>query len=521
MTLLSAVRRNKVRPSVAIIGGGFGGIGAAVQLKLAGFDRFTVLERADGPGGTWWHNSYPGAEVDTPSVLYSYSFMPWKWTRTHVRQAELQDYQCAVIARYGIGDHMRFGVSVDEVVWDEAKQEWAIWSGDEEILRANYVISAVGLLGDPRLPSWPGLDTFEGPKFHTAQWDHSFDPSGKRIAVVGSGSTAVQVVPALSENASEVIMFQREPGWVVPKLARAYTETERQALESRVAQKVFRTSMLIQRERAQISGAVYREGTKENEGLKKVALDFIHRTLEGRPDLIEAVTPKYAFNGKRPIISDEFYPSLLKPNVTLVPCAVESVTRNGVIDASGKPYDVDALVMSTGFKADFLTTFEVRGRGGRTVHEMWDGDETAFLGMMVEDVPNFFMLYGPNTNGGTILTSLELQVKYVLSAITTAWRRNASSVEIRPWALHAYDRWLQDRLKGTTFHFENNYYRSASGRISTQWGDGVIYYGLLTKLLRQPLWQFNYHVGASAEEGPQQAPPRPYRAAVSSGQKGA
>ncbi|MFI5427253.1 flavin-containing monooxygenase [Aeromicrobium sp. UC242_57] len=512
---MSYLKTPKPRPSVAVIGGGFGGIGAAVQLKEAGFDRFTVLERAEGPGGTWWHNSYPGAEVDTPSVLYSYSFMPWKWTRTHVRQAELQEYQCAVIERFGLAEHMRFGVSVDQVVWDEQRQEWAIWSGGEEIMRANYVISAVGLLGDPRLPTWPGLDDFEGPKFHTAQWDHSFDPTNKRIAVVGSGSTAVQVVPALSEMASEVIMFQREPGWVVPKLARPYTEVERKALDSRVAQRVFRTSMLIQRERAQINGAVYRPGTKENEGLRKVAKDFIDRSLEGRPDLIEAVTPNYVFNGKRPIISDEFYPSLLRPNVTLVPSAVESVTKNGVIDVNGKPYEVDALVMSTGFKADFLTTFEVVGRDGRTIHEIWDGDETAFLGMMVEDVPNFFMLYGPNTNGGTILTSLELQVKYVLSAIRNAWKRGASSVEIRPLAMQVYDRWLQERLEGTTFHFENNYYRSASGRIATQWGDGVIYYGILTKLLRKPLWKFNFRVGESSPNKPQQAPPPPFRKHVS------
>ncbi|ONH55546.1 4-hydroxyacetophenone monooxygenase [Frankia sp. CcI49] len=437
--------------------------------------------------------------------------MPWKWTRTHVRQAELQEYIDAVIRRYDLGPHLRFGASIERVIWDDARQEWAIWSGGEEVLRANYVISSVGLLSDPSIPSWAGMDDFSGPIFHTAQWDHSVDLRNRRVAVVGSGSTAAQVVPALSEIASEVVMFQREPGWVVPKNSRDYHPYEREALDNRVAQRFLRTKFIILRERDQIGGALWREGTPINDAAKAGALAYIHRALEGRPDLIEAVTPKHAFASKRPIISDDLYPALLKPNVTLVPRAVKGVTNKGLIDADGDEHEVDAIVLSTGFKANFITTYDVISRNGRSLKDIWSGDETAFLGIMAEGVPNFFMLYGPNTNGGTIVTNIELQIQYVVRAIKAARKRGASAVEIQPWALDLYDRWVLGRLEGTTFHYENNYYRSGSERIATQWPEGVILYGVLTKILRLPLWKFSYRVGETRGGLPPQVHPEPFR----------
>ena len=490
-------RQSSPQPTIAIIGGGFGGIGALARLTQAGFNRVTLLEQAPGPGGTWWHNRYPGAEVDTPSVLYSYSWMPWKWSRTHVRQAELQEYLAAVLSKFDLWGCIRFGVQVERVVWDEARNEYAIWSGATLIATAQHVISAVGLLGDPKIPKWEGLEDFRGPVVHSARWDHDMDLSGLRVGVVGSGSTAAQLVPALAETAGEVVVFQREPGWVVPKNSREYTASERRALESSFAQRFLRTKFLLLRERDQIGGALWREGTAVNTAARAGALAHINRVLEGRPDLIAAVTPTHPFAGKRPVISDDFYPALRKSNVTLVARGVKGVDVDGVVDADGEHHALDALILATGFKADFLTTYDVVTEGGKTLHARWNGDETAFLGIMVADVPNFFILYGPNTNGGTIVTNLELQIDYVVAAISSTARRRASTVEIRPWALHTYDRLLQKRLRGTTFEFENNYYRSASGRISTQWPEGVISYAILTKLLRWPLWRYGFHMSES------------------------
>ncbi|MFI7167200.1 flavin-containing monooxygenase [Rhodococcus erythropolis] len=514
--LLRTSSSRKIKPSVAIIGAGFGGIGAAVKLKEAGFSRITIVERAQGPGGTWWHNTYPGAEVDTPSVLYSYSWMPWNWTRTHVRQSELQEYLEAVIGRYDLARHMHFGTTVDRVVWDESRQEYEVWSADRVVVRATHVISAVGLLGDPKIPDWDGLEDFTGPVFHAAQWQHDVDLSGRRVAVVGSGSTAAQLVPALSEYAKEVITFQREPGWVVPKRSREYTRTERAALNSRIAQRFLRTKFVLLRERDQVGGALWREGTKVNTAARLGALAHIERVLGDRPDLAEAVTPTHPFAGKRPVISDGFYQALLKENVKLVPRAVKGVVRSGLVDSNGEHHDVDAIVLATGFKADFLTTYDVIGRNGTSLHELWRGEETAFLGIMAKNVPNFFMLYGPNTNGGTIVTNLELQIDYVVGAIKAAHRRGASAVEISPLAQDLYDSAIQRRLEGTTFHFENNYYRSKTGRISTQWPEGVIVYAILTKLLRWPLWRFSFEVGRSDEKRPPQMQPEPFeqRAAI-------
>jgi len=484
-------------PPIAIIGAGFAGIGAAVKLRRAGFQRITLFDRASAPGGTWWHNRYHGAEVDTPSVLYSYSWMPWNWSRTHVQQAELQAYLTAVLERFDLTRNCRFGVDVDRVHWHEESGEYSIHSGSTELMRAKYVISAVGLLSDPRIPNLPGLDTFEGPLFHSSKWDTGLDVTGARIGVIGSGSTGTQIVPALAKTAKQVTMFQREPGWIVPKMARPFTSEERWALDSRIAQRIVRTMMIYKRDRAQLGGAIWRPGTPQNSGAEKAARAFIQRSLSGRPDLAEAVTPKHPYGSKRPIISDDFYPSLLAENVRLVPHAVRELTRRGLVDATGAEHEFDALVLATGFKADFLSTFDVTGHDGRSIHDYWHGDERAFLGVMVPEFPNFFIMYGPNTNGGTIVTNLELQASYIAAAIRRVERHRGSTVEVRPWAADLYDRAIQRMLRGTAFEYEHNYYRSGSGRIATQWPDGVMLYGGLTKVLRGPVLHVSSRLGRS------------------------
>lgn len=483
-------------PSAVIIGSGFCGIAAAVQLRAAGV-RVTVLESADGIGGTWWHNVYPGAEVDTPSVLYSYSFMPWNWSRTHVQQRELQKYLQAVADRFGITPHIRFGTAVDKVVWDEAAQEYAVFSAGEELLRADHVISAVGLLSDPLYPEWPGMADFTGPIFHTSRWEHQHELRGKRVAVTGSGSTATQVVPALSEVAKQVIMFQREPGWVVPKVDRAFTPEERDALDSVPAQQLVRKLMFLKRERALNGGKVWREGTRPQIASERVAREHINNSLAGRPDLIEAVTPQYRYGGKRIVISDTYYPSLLKDNVTLVPKAVERLTPNGVVDVTGTEHPVDAIVISTGFKVKFLSTLDVYGRDGTEIHDAWGGDPQAFLGIMVPGFPNFFMMYGPNTNGGAIVSNAEIQAKYITAAITHAWRRKGTSIEVKRGPAERFDRWVQKRMRGTAFEYQNNYYKGTSGRITTQWPEGLIRYGVMARLLRGPVWSVESRTGRS------------------------
>ncbi|MCU1482201.1 MAG: putative flavoprotein involved in transport [Subtercola sp.] len=491
--------KNKRTPSVVVIGSGFSGIAAAVRLKKAGYD-ITVLESAGGIGGTWWHNVYPSAEVDTPSVLYSYSYMPWNWSRTHVRQDELRQYIAAVADRFGVTPHIRFGVRVERVVWDENRQNHRIIVDGQDLLRADYVVSAVGLLSDPLLPDWPGLDEFRGPIFHTAKWENH-DLAGKRIAVTGSGSTATQVVPALAEIAAEVVMYQREPGWVVPKVDREFTEEERAALDHPNAQRLVRLLMLLQRDKSLRGGKVWRAGTPEQVGAEAVARAHIATSLAGRPDLIEAVTPTFRYGGKRIIISDTYYPALLRDNVTLVPRAVARLTPTGVVDIDGVERPVDAVVLSTGFNVKFLSTLDVVGRCGIELHDAWGGDPTALLGIMVPGFPNFFMMYGPNTNGGAIVSNAEIQADYLVAAIKHAERRGASSIEVRRAPAALFDSFVQQRMRGTAFEYQNNYYKGSSGRITTQWPDGLLLYGLLAKLLRAPVWKLEFRAGRSQLPG--------------------
>jgi len=491
-------------PEIVIVGAGFGGIAVGVKLKKAGIHSFTIFEKSSGPGGTWWDNRYPGAEVDVSSHLYSYSFKTYDWTRTHARQAELQGYLEEVIDDFGLRRHIRFGTTVDEAIWDERTHVYAVRLRSGEEVRAHIVVSALGLLNYPRYPDWPGLADFEGPKFHTARWEHEHDLTGKRVAIVGTGSTATQIVPEIAPIVDHLYLFQREPGWVVPKGDRDFTPAERAELSRPLKHRRERIRLALLLERNQIGGAIHRPGTRMNALREHQCRSFIDREFADRPDLRDAVTPQYPYPGKRPILNSTFYPALRRENVELVPRAVASVTRRGVVDAEGVEYPVDVLVMATGFQpANYLASLEVTGRDGKTIHEVWDGEPQAVLGMTVPGFPNFYMLYGPNTNGGEIVFCLERQAEHVVQTVKRMVRRGATAVEVRPRYYEAYNRWIQAKMDGTAWQVSNNYYKSASGRIVTQWPFGALLYGALAKVLA-PLSETTRVAKAAA---PSQLPP--------------
>ena len=477
-------RRTGPGPSVIIVGAGFGGIAAAVKLKRSGFENFTVLEQSAGPGGTWWDNRYPGAEVDVGSHLYSYSFKPYDWTRTHARQPELQAYLAAVVDEFGLGPHLEFDTAVEAAAWDESTHTYTVRLRDGAERTCQVLVSALGLLNHPRYPDWPGLGDFEGPVFHTARWEADHDLAGRRVAVVGTGSSASQVVPALAGVAARVVLFQREPGWVIPKGDRDLTDEERAAFARPWARRRERLRLFTQLERGQLVGRIHRPGTKSNALREAQCRRYINHVFKDRPDLRAAVTPGYAYPGKRPVLTGGFYPALLRPDVELVPHAVTSVTPRGVVAATGTEHPVDVLVLATGFQpANFLATLEVTGRGGRTIHEEWAGEPRAFLGLCVPRFPNFYMLYGPNTNGGEIISHLERQAEYVVRALRRMDRDGVTAIEVRRRPFERYNRWLEGALAKTSWVDANNYYKSASGRIVTQWPYGALAYAAATRLL--------------------------------------
>jgi cation diffusion facilitator CzcD-associated flavoprotein CzcO len=470
-------------PRVAVIGAGFGGIGAGVKLKKAGIETFMIYESSLGVGGTWWDNTYPGAEVDVNSNLYCYSFKPYGWTRTHARQAELQRYLEETVAEYGLRPHLRLGVSVHSATWDDDRRVWNIVLDTGSLDECHAVISAVGFLNVPRYPEWPGLEDFEGPAFHTSRWEHQHDLSDRVVAVAGTGSTATQVVPAMQPVVKKLYVFQREPGWVTPKGERHLTEGERALFAKPWRRALDRSRLRYLIERSLWGGAMYRPGTTLHRQRQQACLDYIAHEFADRPDLRQAVTPNYPFPGKRPIMASTFYPALKEENVELVPRAVSRVTRTGIVDAEGVERPVEVIVMATGFHAaKYLDRVRVVGRYGETLQQHWAGEPRAYLGITVPGFPNFFMLYGPGTNGGELVSMLEAQAEYAVRVLKRMKRERVSAIEVKPQFEARWYAWLQSRMEGTSWTMSNNYFRSATGKIVTQWPSGNMVYRVLTKI---------------------------------------
>ncbi|HVM63269.1 MAG TPA: NAD(P)/FAD-dependent oxidoreductase, partial [Acidimicrobiales bacterium] len=448
----------------------------------AGIDNFTIYERSLDIGGTWRDNTYPGCEVDTSSSLYSFSFTTPSWGRTHAKQADLRKYLEGVADDFGLRAHIRTGTGVERAVWDDAAHTYTLELDDGTTARCDVLISAVGFLNVPKFPTWPGLETFRGPVFHTARWEHEHDLTGKRVAVVGTGSSAIQLVPEVAKVAGRVLLFQREPGWVMPKGERDHTPGEREALRNPLRWRRERLRQLWRIEKNLWRAAVYRPGSKVNAKMERFCRAYIDKQFSDRPDLRDAVTPAYPYWGKRVIFATTFYPALKRHNVELVPRAVTTVTETGVIDADGREHPADVLVLATGFQpTNYLAHIEVVGRGGRSLHEYWAGEPRAFLGIAVPGFPNFFMLYGPGTNGGEIVWMLERQAEWAVRAVRRLQRTGAAAVEVKRGCADAYDRWLQWTVRKTAWTVSNNYFKSSSGRVVTQWPYSPLAYWALTK----------------------------------------
>src|SRR5437660_3394183 len=471
-------------PQVGVVGSGFGGIATGVNLKRAGVSTFTIYETSLGIGGTWWDNTYPGAEVDVPSHLYCFSFKPHHWTRTHARQRELQKYLEETVDEFGLRPHVRLGVTVDSATWDDDRHVWRLCLDDGTVDECHALVSAVGFLNVPRYPDWPGLEDFRGPKFHTARWEHHHDLTDKVVAVVGTGSSATQVVPAIQPVVKQLYVFQREPGWVLPKGERDLTDEEQARLARpwRRRRERWRQRWLI--EKNLWAGHLNRPGTKVN-GLREAQCRrYIAKVFADRPDLREAVTPAYPYPGKRPVIASTFYPALKKDNVTLVPKAVTSVSGAGIVDGHSVERRVDVIVMATGFQAaNYLARLRVMGRDGVSLHDCWAGEPHAYLGITVPGFPNFFMLYGPGTNGGELVMTLESQAEYAVRAVKRMIRERVTAVEVKPRFERAWIRWLDSKIAGTSWTMTSNYFKAPTGKVVTQWPYGNMYYRLLTRAL--------------------------------------
>ncbi len=455
---------------VAIVGAGFGGLGMAIRLKQAGREDFVVLERASEVGGTWRANTYPGCQCDIPSNLYSFSFARKSdWTTAYPLRAQILDYLNDCAGRFGVLPHIELECELLDATWDPELGRWDIETSAGR-LSARVLVAAPGLLTEPCVPKLPGLERFEGTSFHTARWDHDHDLTGRRVAVIGTGATAVQVVPSIRERVSRLFVFQRTPPWVIPhvdhpvgpRLQRLYKRVP--ALQDLVRATVWSLHELL------VPGMA--RDPRLLKGHELLAKANMRRAISD-PELRRRLTPDYAIGCKRVLLSSDWYPAITSPNVELVISGIREVRGGSIVDGDGVEHELDTIVVATGFTAsDLPIARRLRGREGRTLSETWQGSPEAYLGTTVSGFPNLFVLYGPNTNLGhnSIVYMLESQMTYVLSALAAMAGRGAASVEVRPQVQDAFNVEMQERLQGSVWNSGcSSWYLDRNGRNSLQW----------------------------------------------------
>ncbi|MEU6712823.1 NAD(P)/FAD-dependent oxidoreductase [Nonomuraea sp. NPDC046802] len=431
---------------MVIIGSGFAGIGMAIRLKQAGFHDFVILEKAAELGGTWRDNAYPGCACDVPSHLYSYSFaLNPGWSRMFAPQQEIHNYLRTCADTYGITPHIRYGKQVTALEYDDGGRDWSITTGDGERLRANAVVSAIGALHIPSFPEISGRELFRGPAFHSAQWDHSADLTGKRVAVIGTGASAVQFVPQIAPVASRLTVFQRTAPWLHPKPDLALPPRTRRLLRLPGLARAMRYGLYWALESRALGFAVDPRLMKAHE---KVALKHLQEQVPD-PELRRRLTPDYLIGCKRILISSDYYPALARENVSLVTDAITEIRPRSIVDAAGAEHEVDVIVYGTGFKVtDALTEQRIVGRDGLKIQDAWQDGVEAYYGITTSGFPNLFFLLGPNTGLGhtSVVFMIESQVHYVMECLRLLSRTRARAVDVRPDAQRAFNRRLRARL---------------------------------------------------------------------------
>ncbi|MGW7070951.1 flavin-containing monooxygenase [Streptomyces sp. NPDC054855] len=457
---------------VAVIGSGFGGLGAAVRLRREGITDFVVLERADAVGGTWRDNSYPGCACDVPSHLYSFSFAPNPdWPRTFSGQEKIQEYLEQVADTFRLRPHIRLDTEVKQLRWD-AEQLWWEVETSNGTLTADVVVSATGPLSDPKLPDIPGLDTFEGKVFHSARWDHDYDLRGKRVAMIGTGASAIQIVPAIQREVGKLTLFQRTPPWVMPRMDRAITRAERWLHRQLPFTTQARRGILWGIRELQVQAFTKRPN--ELGAVEQLAKRNIARAIKDR-SLRAKLTPSYRIGCKRILLSNTYYPALAQPNVDVVASGLSEVRGNTVVAADGTETEVDAIIFGTGFHVtDMPIADRVVGADGGTMMESWKDGMKSLRGATAAGFPNFMTVIGPNTGLGN--SSMILMIESQLNYLADYMRQldvlgGRAALAVRAGAVDAWNDKVQERMKRTVWNTGgcNSWYLDENGVNTTIW----------------------------------------------------
>ena len=455
---------------IAIVGTGFAGLGMAIKLLEAGRDDFVILERAQDVGGTWRDNSYPGCACDVPSHLYSFSFAQNPgWSRTFSAQPEIWRYLRDTADRFGLRRFIRFEHDVLEAAWDDEASRWTIQTSRGP-WTADVLISGMGGLSEPALPDIPGRESFAGATFHSATWDHDHPLGGERVAVIGTGASAIQFVPRIQPQVGHLDLYQRTPPWIMPRADRDVTRLERR-IYRRVpgAQKAMRSALYLARE-LMVFG--FRDERLMSRGPARLSRQHLRRQVAD-PALRDRLRPRYAMGCKRVLISNDYYPALAQPNVDVITDAIREITPRGVVTADGVERPVDTIIYGTGFNvADMAVARKVRGRDGRLMADVWGGSPRAHLGTTVAGFPNLFLLVGPNTGLGhtSMVFMIESQIAYVVDALRAMDAGGHDVVEVRPEVQAAFADDVERQMDGTVWTSGcASWYLDATGRNATLW----------------------------------------------------
>jgi cation diffusion facilitator CzcD-associated flavoprotein CzcO len=437
---------------VLIAGAGFSGLGMAIKLRQAAMESFLIIEKNNDIGGTWWANRYPGCACDIPAHLYSFSFdRNPDWSRMYAPREEIHAYLKSCAQRHGVMPQVRLNTELREAVWDEAGCLWRVTTSDGSKILARILISAVGVLRIPRCPEITGLEHFAGASFHSTDWDDTVDLSGKNVAVIGTGASAIQIVPEIASQPKRLYLFQRTPPWILPKLDFAIPKRWKERFRHMPGLGWLFRQLLFCRQELTVLGLIGpRWIGKRGE---KMALDHLRKQVKD-PVLRAALTPKYEIGCKRVLLSNDFYPALQRPNVELVTAGIQEIREHSILTADGKERAVDAIVFGTGFRAtEMLPDTRIVGRDGLEIHDAWKERVSAYMGMTVSGFPNFFILLGPNTGLGhnSVVLMIEAQVGYIMSCLRMMRRKKAAVMELRPERQHRFAEHLRKRLARTVW----------------------------------------------------------------------
>ena len=456
---------------MAIVGAGFGGLGAAIRLRQAGFEDIVVLERSSDVGGTWHANSYPGSQCDIPSNLYSFSFaLNPDWTHSYPEQPQLQEYLRETAERFGVLDRVRLGCELTDAAWDPDQRRWLVETSNGS-LSARVLVAATGMLSEPYTPRLHGLESFAGPAFHSARWDHDADLTGKRVGLVGTGASAIQIGPRIEPSVERLSVFQRTPPWVIPHLDREIGPALRRAYRTLPAlQRIARGGIWTLHETV-VPGFVIHPALLR--GHELLARTHLRRQVPD-PELRERLTPQYAIGCKRVLLSSDWYPMLQRPGVELVDSGVAEVRERSVITHDEREHELDALILATGFSpTDPPIARRLRDAGGGLLADSWGGSPEAYLGTTVAGFPNLFLVWGPNLNLGhsSVVYMIESQITYLVGAMEAMRSRGVDTIEVRPEAQREWNEELQRRLGRSVWNAGgcSSWYLDRNGRNSIMW----------------------------------------------------